>query len=162
MNLFGKFNKESVGSLPKTEYFYYTPDLPQITVQQSRDICNDIRKNYTNVRNEINISREGPKSRVTCENNYAKNILYGDNWNPNTFQAKKPLSHFYNELVNYSWNKIKTDYLESKINNEVEEFHHGINRNFFILVKNRKMSFMPLFSKSYPLNIDVELNPYGV
>jgi len=77
------------------EYFYWTPNMPKIVIKQSHDIVNILKAtNRINLIPHMNNVAQGHVGDYFPEIN---KIIYQD-WNPNTWQIKKPTSDVVDQV----------------------------------------------------------------
>lgn len=77
------------------EYFYWTPNMPEIVIKQSHDIVKILKAtNRINLIPHLNNVAQGHVGDYFPEIN---KIIYPD-WNPNTWQIKKPTSDVVDQV----------------------------------------------------------------
>lgn len=108
------------------EYFYWTPNMPEIAIKQSHMIVN-----YLKNTNQINLIRHIKNISSFHDELYYKqvnNVIYPD-WNPATWQIKKPTGAIYNELTKWF---IDSD-REEKLNWEssLQELERLLGKKWF-------------------------------
>jgi hypothetical protein len=87
-----------------SELFYWSPDLPEISVKQSHMICKwfDMPENQ-HLRHLVN--EQDPNKRTAYEF-IAKSIIYPD-YDLETWQTSKPTNSFYNEMDHWFYTNFK-------------------------------------------------------
>jgi hypothetical protein len=117
------------GEQPKTEYFYYTPDFPNIVIKQSivvkkflesiSLIENPDSQLYTElISKRIFQGHSHFNLDINCHHDLIKKILYKD-WNTEIYQANKGTTVFYNENFS-SW-----FYKEDLVSQRLRDYHAG-------------------------------------
>ncbi len=147
----GHFPKDTFkGDQPGTEYFYYDPEMPYITVKQ----CNQILEGLTKVLDPTHpchkevLADKGNRYIVDVHHNYVKSLLY-PGWNTNIFQAGKPASDFFFEMNNWM---LKTDLTDQRVKDfafgQGKEFSYGIDPKFLTFDdKGVPQGFISMFTK---------------
>ena len=77
------------------EYFYWTPNMPELSIKQSHVVVNWLKTN-----NKINLIKHMNNISAFHDENYYHEVnasVYPD-WNPTTWQIKKPTRAVWNEL----------------------------------------------------------------
>ena len=77
------------------EYFYWTPNMPELAIKQSHVVVNWLKAN-----NQINLVKHTKNIESFHDELYYNEVnrcIYAD-WNPNTWQIRKPTGAIYNEL----------------------------------------------------------------
>ena len=77
------------------EYFYWTPNMPELAIKQSHVVVNWLKAN-----NQINLVKHTKNIASFHDELYYNEVnrcIYED-WNPNTWQIRKPTGAIYNEL----------------------------------------------------------------
>ncbi len=80
------------------EYFYWSPNMPEIAIKQSHMIVN-----YLKNTNQINLIKHTKNISAFHDELYYKqvnNVIYPD-WDPGIWQIKKPTGAIYNELCKW-------------------------------------------------------------
>lgn len=154
LNYFGKFTTDLIGtSIPKAEYFYYSPNFPILAKEQARVLAKGLsgfvkpRLYFTKLKKEQKSVKIDPNSDT------AKKLLYSDNWNTSIYQARKTVSKFYNQQTDIFWNELEGS-VHEKFSKELDTFLHGIDNRFLIYDKyNNPTEFIRVNTKGYGLNI---------
>jgi hypothetical protein len=139
------FNKTE----PKTEYFYYTPTMPQIVVKQCHEIKRGIQQE---LRIQVNHHATSPSTHyitIDPHTNLIKKIIYPD-WDTSIYQARKALRFFYHE--NTQWfiditkdDKRMVDYFEGQL----ADMKSGVRPDLFVYEGNRAIRFKDLYTHGY-------------
>ena len=77
------------------EYFYWTPNMPELAIKQSHVVVNWLKAN-----NQINLVKHTKNIESFHDELYYNEVnrcIYAD-WNPGTWQIRKPTGAIYNEL----------------------------------------------------------------
>ena len=95
------------------EYFYWTPDLPEIVLEQTHVIYQQILKNK-NLLQFFDPKINNFEDRLYTRNqrDFVKSQIY-PKWNPTIFQADKGSSLIYNEQYAWFFSQDKTREIES-------------------------------------------------
>lgn len=80
-----------------SELFYWTPDLPEITLVQARAIYNRIRNNSTLLR-LVDWQTPFSGERLNLWNDFCRTAIYPEYTRLNTFQANKPSSKVFDQV----------------------------------------------------------------
>jgi hypothetical protein len=132
----------TAGYTRNIEYFFWTPDLPEIVLEQAHTIYQYLKYNK-----EILASlSDGPLSN----RDFISKLIYSE-WNPNTFQATKPSSVINNE--HYWWLEAHRQTLalqsfKSSLNSRLSMVD---NKYWLPQLNNNFNGFNHLFSRLYPI-----------
>ena len=146
------------GNEPKTEYFYYSFDMPKITQKQ----CFEIKKAFqfvdktpTNPHFEDLFSFAGKTKpgivRVNPQHDIFKKIIYPD-CNLETYQAGKASVYFYHEQTTWFLDAIKNDKrITDFYDGQIYEMIHGVHPDFMeYMFDGRPAKFKDMISKIIP------------
>lgn len=88
------------------EYFYWTPDMPELICKQAHTIKNwfDIQSNKY-LQHLVRWPNYSFSQRTTFEN-IVKPLIYPD-YDPTTFQTSKPTNSFYNEMDHWFYTNFQ-------------------------------------------------------
>lgn len=106
------FNKSSnIVDTVTTEFFYWTPDMPEIVVKQAQEI-----KKYYESNPLIKwMAKESLTKHITEYRDVLHPVIYPE-YTCEKFQTEKPTTHIIRPMDNWFWNtadeKIKMNYLE--------------------------------------------------
>ena len=108
------------------EYFYWTPNLPELAVKQSHVVVNWLRAN-----NKLHFIKHMNNIATFHDEDYYREVnfsIYPD-WNANTWQVKKPTRAVWNELSRWF---IDSDF-EAKIKwvNSLHELERICGKQWF-------------------------------
>jgi len=158
--VYGHFDELNFEYVPQVEYFYYTPDMPQIVIKQSQLIKQYIEnillsKNIYQCKDLCLENPQGNKNLKIVFNVHSdpiKKILYKD-WNTEVFQVKKIFSMYYSEVGYWFY---KDNYIDDKIKKyhqgQLNEILHGVNYNFLTFDSTNRPSQLKVISTmSYDL-----------
>jgi hypothetical protein len=128
-NNFGGFPDETFnGFQPKTEFFYYTPDLPAITQKQAHVL----KRAYINLGDKwedkpLFSKITGNLGIFEAHSNFVKRALYST-WRSGLWQTEKASKHFYTEGTQFF---TDTDLVEDSVRDvfmgQVKELVYGIS-----------------------------------
>ena len=130
------------------EYFYWTPDLPEISVKQAH-----IVKNWFNTTHNSHMQflarwpNHSVAQRTTYEN-LIKPLIY-PNYDPLTFQVNKPGSNFYSEMDHWFYENFKEHKLYSSWQAGIAFVEKNIDRKYFNIEKDRAVGFVGFMSPFY-------------
>jgi len=114
---------------PKTEYFYHTPDMPELAIKQAHVVKHSVEhivKDPTSQMFNNLFRKNGDRYTLLNSSNYVKTSIYPE-WNTNLFQVSKLRSHFFNDYLPFLWNDPEIlNYWEGII----KEFIHGVDQKF--------------------------------
>jgi hypothetical protein len=126
--MFGHWNQRGNRMMfPKTEYFYNTPDMPELTIKQTHVLKKSVEHMFRN-KSELVLSKMfkkvgSSKYMVEPTEDFIKVNLY-PGWNINTFQTGKLASHFFTDYLKFLWDDPKiADYW----NGHIKEFVHKVD-----------------------------------
>lgn len=130
------------------EYFYWTPDMPEITVKQAHMVRHWFDHAYNS---QLKNLLEWPNysiSKRTAYESLVKSIIYPD-YDQETWQTAKPTDSFYNEMdtwfyTNFAETKLYTAWLRG-----LEFLVDKIDPKFFTFRHNRPVGFIPMNSPLY-------------
>jgi hypothetical protein len=123
------------GFSPKTEYFYYTQDLPELWQKQCMILKRAMEPIMALDRKpefykQLHFKSANGNDVFYVHDIFFKNLLY-ENWDPLTFQAGKPTSFFYQESADWYTKSSFTTQREKDFHiGQVNEMISTINNNF--------------------------------
>jgi hypothetical protein len=119
------FNKSKNDKIV-TEFFYWTPDMPEIVIKQAQEI----KKFYENNLIIKRMSCESLKRHITEYRDILHPVIYPD-YTCEKFQTEKPSTHIMRPMDNWFWQtaskKIQGNYL-----NTIEYLRSTIDPKFMI------------------------------
>ena len=116
-----------------TEYFYLTPDMPEVTIKQSHELkkaFDRIFESTPSIVDNVNTIRIRPNDLIKIIPNTAltKSVLYPQ-WDNNIYQVRKPNSRLYAPGNSpYIAENKKFDFYTGQLN----EFVHRVDEQFII------------------------------
>ena len=118
------------------EYFYHTPDLPQI-VQKQCFIIKKILKPMIDAgdhtfKHLVKRYLSDTEFVFNHEHPFFENIIYS-NFNSSDYQADKPSSSFFPEGASWMWNANQTKFSKQLVDSyhgQVEDFVSGVSPDF--------------------------------
>jgi len=132
------------------EYFYWTPDLPEISVKQAHVIMNWFNQPENH---HLQYILRWPNHNVSQRNTYenlVKPMLYPD-YDPLTFQVSKPGSNFYSEMDYWFYKNFEGHKLYQSWKAGIAFVENNIDRKYFNIELNRPVSFVGFLSPFYCL-----------
>jgi hypothetical protein len=140
------------------EYFYWTPDLPEISVKQGQILYNYF-KNYSNLRYLLGVDNTvlvpGDYKKITTHTDsqlyrsIISELLY-PSWNAEIFQADKPENFIKSEHHAWTRDRGQQYFLESW-ESAVMNYFNQIDKKFFLDPTNLNKGYDPFYSRSYPI-----------
>jgi len=130
------------------EYFFWTPDLPEIGIKQAHVVRNWF--NLPENRHLQSLAR-WPNHSVaqrTAYENLIKPLIYLD-YDPMTFQVNKPGSNFYSEMDHWFYEKFQDHKLYRSWQAGLEFVGNNIDRKYFNWEVNRAVGFVGFLSPFY-------------
>ena len=130
------------------EYFFWSPDLPEISVKQAHLV-----RNWFNLPENKHLQslarwpNHSVAQRTTYEN-LIKPLIYPD-YDPMTFQVNKPGSNFYSEMDHWFYEKFKDHKLYRSWQAGLEFVGNNIDRKYFNWEVNRAVGFVGFLSPFY-------------
>lgn len=125
------------------EYFYWTPSMPEIVLEQAHTVYQYLLQNKTAI--SLLTSKDHQR-------NFLKSLIYSS-WNPAVFQANKGTSLIYNEQYAWFFNKpptIEVQSWESSMNSRLSL----VDQQYLNFFDNGKFKeYEEFFSRMYPLGI---------
>jgi len=132
------------------EYFYWTPDLPEISVKQAHTIMNWFNQpNNQHLQYILRWPNHSVSQRTTYES-IVKPLLYPD-FDPLTFQVSKPGSNFYSEMDYWFYENFKNHKLYQSWLAGIAFVENNIDRKYFNIEINRAVGFVGFLSPFYCL-----------
>jgi hypothetical protein len=132
------------------EYFFWTPDLPEIIVKQAHVVRNWFSRPENR---SLQLLARWPNHSVaqrTTYENLIKPLIYPD-FDPLTFQVTKPSSNFYSEMDFWFYDKFKDHKLYRSWQAGIEFVGNNIDRKYFNWELNRAVGFVGFLSPFYYL-----------
>jgi hypothetical protein len=115
-----------------TEYFYITPDMPEVTIKQSHELKKafDIEFSRLNTladcKNIKPTTNKLPLYKIHSRVNFSNSVLYPQ-WDNSIYQVRKPRSRFYAPGNSpYIAEPKKYDFYTGQL----KEFIHGVSERF--------------------------------
>lgn len=132
------------------EYFYWTPDFPEITIKQSHLIKRwfDQPQN-TATRHLLRWPNTSIAQRTAYEQ-ITRSIIYPD-YDLQTWQTDKPTNSFYNEMDYWFYRNLRDTNLYSAWESGLKFLTDKIDPQYFICQHGRPTSLIALFSPFYYL-----------
>jgi hypothetical protein len=114
-----------------TELFYWSPDLPELSVKQAHLVKNwfDIPHNI-NLRHLVRWPNHGIAQRSAYEQ-IIKPIIYPD-YDPETWQTTKPTNNFYNEMDHWFHANLKGTSLYNTWEAGIEFLKNKIDHKYLV------------------------------
>ena len=132
------------------EYFYWTPDLPELSVKQAHAVMN-----WFNMPSNQHLQYlvRWPNhliSQRTAYENLIKPLIYPD-YDPLTFQVSKPSTNFYSEMDHWFYEKFRDHKLYHSWRAGIALVEQNIDRKYFNIELNRAVGFVGFLSPFYKL-----------
>ncbi len=139
------FNKDE----PKTEYFYYSFQMPKILIKQ----CYEIKKAllYSDEEQHYDNDVMSTKSHMhfNPHTDFIKKVLYAD-WDTSVFQADKAIKYFYHEHTTWFLDRIRGDKrMMDFYNGQIKEMTNGVHSSFIDYENGKPIRFKNLISRTY-------------
>lgn len=132
------------------EYFYWSPDLPEISIKQAHTIMNWFNQaDNSHLQYLVRWPNHSVSQRTTYES-LIKPLIYPD-FDPLTFQVSKPSSNFYSEMDNWFYNNFEDHKLYQSWRAGVAFVENNIDRKYFNIELNRAVGFIGFLSPFYKL-----------
>lgn len=132
------------------EYFYWTPDLPELLCKQAHIIRRwfDLPSN-TYLQHLARWPNYSFAQRTTFEH-IIKPLLYPD-YDPTTFQTSKPTNSFYNEMDHWFYTNFQDTHVYRVWQAGLKHLVDNIDKKFFNLELGRPVGFVGFISPFYYL-----------
>jgi len=130
------------------EYFFWTPDLPEISIKQAHLVMNWF--NQTENRHLQFLAR-WPNHSVAQRTTYEsliKPLIYPD-YDPKTFQVSKPGSNFYSEMDYWFYKNFENHKLYQSWQAGIGFVERNIDPKFFNREFNKAVGFVGFLSPFY-------------
>ena len=132
------------------EYFYWTPDLPEIVLKQAHII----RDWFMQPQNQhLQYLVRWPNHSIahrTAYESMVKPLIYPD-YNPNTFQTAKPTNSFYNEMDHWFYTNFQQTRLYQVWQAGLQLLVGSIDPKFFNYELGKPVGFVGFLSPFYCL-----------
>ena len=133
-----------------SEYFYWTPDLPELVIKQAH-----IVKNWFSMPHNIHMRQlvEWPNNRFNERTTYefiVKSLIYPD-YDPATFQVSKPTVNFMNEMDHWFHTNFKGTKLYNIWEAGIKYATDNISEQFLSTDDGEPAGFKSFFSPFYYL-----------
>jgi hypothetical protein len=138
------------------EYFFWTPDLPEISVKQAHLIRNWFSMPQNRQLQYLLRWPNHSVSQRTTYERFVKALIYPD-YDPLTFQVNKPGSNFYCEMDFWFYNNFRDHKLYNSWIAGIEFVERKIDRKYFNIEFNRAVGFIGFLSQFYCLG-DAQLD----
>lgn len=137
------------------EYFYWSPDLPEISVKQAHLV-----RNWFNnpVNSHAQFLARWPNHSVaqrTGYENLIKPLIYPD-YDPMTFQVTKPSTNFYSEMDYWFYENFKHHKLYQSWQAGIRFVENNIDKKYFNQEFGKVVSFVGFLSPFYCIGNAVE------
>jgi hypothetical protein len=138
-----------------TELFYWTPNLPEITLLQARSIYHKLKENPQLV-SLIDISKPHNPNNKRIWDQVVREIIYPQYVKLNAFQTHKPTSSVYDESESWVFDCKDLAWLASW-KQSMNSVFSNIDPKFFETRNNVVHGFVGFFDGMYPVgNIEIE------
>ena len=133
-----------------TELFYWSPDLPELSVKQAHLIKNwfDMPA-HANLRHVVRWPNHGIAQRSTYEQ-IVKSIIYPD-YDPETWQTTKPTNNFYNEMDHWFHVNLKDTPQYNVWEAGIEFLKNKIDSKYLVYEFGKPVGIMGFLSPLYYL-----------
>jgi endo-1,4-beta-mannosidase len=136
------------------EYFFWTPDLPEISVKQAHTIMNWFnRPENCHMQFLARWPNHSVSQRTTYEN-LIKPLIYPD-YDPLTFQVGKPGSNFYSEMDHWFYENFKDHALYRSWQAGIRFVEGQIDPKYFNKQFGRATGFVGFLSPFYKIGTAV-------
>lgn len=133
-----------------TEYFYWTPDLPELLIKQ----CHILKNWFSLEQNKIfQYICRWPNHSFVHKNAFesiARPLLYPD-YDPTTFQTSKPTNSFYNEMDHWFYTNFKHARQYSVWQAGLQYLINTIDKKYFNYELGKPVGFVGFLSPFYYL-----------
>lgn len=140
------------------EYFYWTPDLPEISLKQAHLIKNWFSQPANQY---LQYLLRWPNHSIAHRTTYesvVKPIIYPD-YNPSTFQVAKPTNSFYNEMDHWFYTNFQETRLYSVWKAGLQLLVDTIDPKYFNYELGKPVGFVGFLSPFYCLGDAVTVTP---
>jgi hypothetical protein len=130
------------------EYFFWTPDLPEISVKQAHLVMNWFNRTENR---HLQFLARWPNHSVAQRTTYEsliKPLIYPD-YDPKTFQVSKPGSNFYSEMDYWFYKNFENHKLYQSWQAGVSYVERNIDPKFFNREFDRAVGFVGFLSPFY-------------
>jgi hypothetical protein len=132
------------------EYFYWTPDMPEILLKQAHLVKNWFNQPANqHLQHLVRWPNHSIAQRTTYEH-VIKPLIYPD-YDQSTFQVNKPGSNFYAEMDQWFYNKFKNDKLYNSWQAGINFVSNNIDNKYFNMEQGRPIGFVGFLSPFYCL-----------
>jgi hypothetical protein len=136
--------KSSIGKYTRNvEYFYWTPNMPEIVLEQAHTIYQHVLQN----KNSVAFLTSSEHNR-----DFVKSLIY-PLWNPKIFQANKGSSLIYNEQYAWFFSKQKTIEIQSWESSMTTRLNLVDSKYLDFFNDRRFLGYKECYSRRYPLGI---------
>ena len=125
------------------EYFYWTPDMPEIVLEQAHVVYRYLLEN----KNAVSILFSTGLAR-----NFVKSLIYSK-WNPAVFQADKGNSLIYNEQYAWFFTQTKTTEIQSWESSMTSRLNIVDQKYLEFFPDGRFQGYKSFYSRLYPVGI---------
>lgn len=132
-----------------TELFYWTPNMPEITLLQSRAIY-QMLKQKPHLTSLIDISKPHNPDNKRIWDQVVREIIYDQYVKLNAFQTYKPTSSIYDESESWIFNCNDLEWLQSW-KHSMNSIFANIDSKFFEKRNNVVHGFIGFFDGMYPI-----------
>jgi hypothetical protein len=143
------------------EYFFWTPDMPEILVKQAHIVMNWFNSPGNQ---HLQFLASWPNYSVAQRTTYEamiKPLVYPD-YDPLTFQVKKPGSNFYSEMDYWFYENFKDHKLYRSWEAGLNFVEHNIDPKYFNREFGRAVGFVGFLSPFYYIGNVVNNHPGGI
>jgi hypothetical protein len=132
------------------EYFYWTPDFPEISVKQAQIVRQWFNMPANrHLQHLVNWPNHSVAQRTTYEQ-IIKPLIY-PNYDHQTFQVSKPSSNFYSEMDYWFYENFKDHKLYSSWLAGIDFVERNVDKKFFNKKFNQPVGFVGFLSPFYNL-----------
>jgi hypothetical protein len=142
------------------EYFYWTPDLPEILAKQAHLIKNWFQLSHNKFLQYLVRWPNHSQSHRTTYEHLVKSVIYPD-YDPATFQVSKPTSHFYTEMDYWFFKNMTETQAYKNWQAGLNYVKNNIDPKFFNTENDQPTGFVGFLSPFYYIG-DADYQDTGI
>lgn len=146
------------GWIRNVEFFYWSPDFPEIPVEQAHLFLNYLNQHPYQQRlfDKLTIQPDRTFKYTNVGNTEEKRELgrhlFYPNWDRSTFQANKPASHVgFTEWYAWYYGNQHAERSMQSFSSAIKEHNLLINHDYFVFVGNQIGNYKPQFSRHHAI-----------
>lgn len=140
------------------EYFFWTPDMPEILVKQAHIVRNWFNQPANQSMQFLARWPNHSNAQRTAYEQLIKPLIYPD-YDHMTFQVNKPGTNFYSEMDYWFYSQFQDHKLFRSWMAGIDFVERSVDRKYFNIEQNRAVGFVGFLTPFYHIGSSTYVNP---